>query len=381
MIRQPALLGLAVLLWGTAGLAGCAGNVKIVSPARISDELYLLQPGDQLEISVWGNVEQNHKGIVEEDGFLRLPGLGELPAASKSIKEIEGAVQEILKKKYLPAETPEDHPGDAPLLQRSVSPSEIQEDAYRLQPGDSLSIQVWNHGDLNREVVIREDGSFAFSLIGEVKAAGRGIRDIEREILQRLDKDYIVNPGVSAALVKATFTVLGQVEKPGAYPTDGTLDLLTALSLAGGIAKGGLSEVELIRPRGAEKRVVRMDADQILEGKQPNLRVLPRDTIYVKMHAADGFQVSATLSGAKFTAIGEVTRPGQYSVDGQMDLLTAISQAGGITKFGSSRIEIIRQHGKERWVVRADIERILRGKQPNVRIWPRDTLNVRRRFI
>jgi len=132
---------------------------------------------------------------------------------------------------------------------------------------------------------------------------------------------------------------------------------------------------------GQENLVVRLEQDQILEGKQPNLRVFPHDTIHVKTRIPEGFQVSVVLTGAKFTALGEVSGPGQYPVEGPLDLLTAVSQAGGITKFGSSRVEIIRQRGNERWVIRADIERILKGKQPNVRIHPHDMLNVKRRFI
>ncbi len=363
-----------------AGLAGCAGGFKVLSPKQISEHPYLLQPGDQLEISVWGQTQINHKTTLGEDGLLLFPGLEEMQASGRSPEEIEKEIQAQLVKKYLPAEVPE---GETPAAssQRLVSPVELRDFVYRLLPGDTLSISVWNHSELNKEVALREDGTFPFPLIGEVRAAGQSLREVERQIAQQLNKDYIVDPAVTATFSKTNFTVLGQVARPGAYPTDGTLDLLAALSLAGGVTPGNFSEIELIRPVGLENWIVRLEQDQVFEGKQPNLRVFPHDTIHVKTNNPEGFQVSVVLTGAKFTAIGEVGSPGQYPVEGPLDLLTAVSQAGGVTKFGSSRIEIIRQRGNERWIIRADIDRILKGKQPNVRIHPHDLLNVKRRFI
>lgn len=368
------------ILFVTAGPAGCAGGFRVVSPKQISEQPYLLRVGDRVEVSTWGRTQSNHTATLGEAGFLLFPGLEEIQASGQSIEEIEKEIQDRLVKKHLRVETP---PGETPTVspQRLVSPAELQGFVYRLQPGDTLSISVWNHADLSKEVSVREDGTFPFPLIGEVRVAGQSVREMEREIARRLDKGYLIDPTVTATFVKTHFTVLGQVPQPGAYPTDGTLDLLAALSLAGGVPPGNLSEIELIRPVGQENLVVRLEQDQVLEGKQPNLCVFPHDTIHVKTRTPEGFQVSVVLAGAKFTALGEVGSPGQYPVEGPLDLLTAVSQAGGITKFGSSRVEIIRQRGNERWVIRVDIERILKGKQPNVRIHPHDMLNVKRRFI
>ena len=365
-------------------LAGCTHATRILSAGRMVDEPYLLQSGDQLEISVFGNLQMAPKVTVGDDGMFLFPNLGQIVAANRPIKEVEGELKEKLERKYSSQEQKtgqEETP--SVFSQRVVSPGEVQNSVYRLLPGDSIKVSVWNHSELEADTIIREDGTFPYPLLGDIQAAGHSVREIQQEIMDRLNKDYIVNPEVTASLGNTTFTILGQVVRPGPYPTDGTLDLLAALSLAGGASSDLSSGVDIIRIQGSEKLLIRVDADQILQGKQPNLRILPHDTIYVRSLASgsEGVQVSIALVGAKFTAIGEVTQPGQYNLEGSLDLLTAVSQAGGITKFGANKVEIIRQRGKERVVIRASIERILRGKDPNVRIHPRDTINVRRRFI
>ena len=79
--------------------------------------------------------------------------------------------------------------------------------------------------------------------------------------------------------------------------------------------------------------------------------------------------------------IGEVGRPGSYSIEGTMELLTAISKAGGVGKFGSSAVDVIREEGAQQLLIRIDLNRVLEGRSPNIEIQPRDTVYVRRRLI
>lgn len=173
-------------------------------------------------------------------------------------------------------------PACGALGKKTFSVAEASKEPYQLQLGDQLEISVWEHAELSQKIQVREDGTFPFPLIGSVRAAGRTTAELEKEIQDRLNQDYIINPQVSVRLIGAKFTAMGEVNNPGNYAIEGTLDLLSAISLAGGISKFGSSRVVVIRSVGDQKVVIRADVARILKGKDPNFSIQPRDTIYAR---------------------------------------------------------------------------------------------------
>ena len=55
---------------------------------------------------------------------------------------------------------------------------------YLIGPGDIISIQVWDHTDLNRTVEISQQGDFTFPLIGKVHGSCLSVFELEKEISQ-----------------------------------------------------------------------------------------------------------------------------------------------------------------------------------------------------
>jgi polysaccharide export outer membrane protein len=108
---------------------------------------------------------------------------------------------------------------------------------YRVGPEDVLRISVWRDDALTREVLVRPDGLLSFPLIGDVKADGRTVEEIQTEVAQRLSR-YVPDPTVSVEVVKITsyrIYVVGKVNRPGEYLVGHDLDVMQALSLAGGL--------------------------------------------------------------------------------------------------------------------------------------------------
>ncbi len=109
---------------------------------------------------------------------------------------------------------------------------------------DLIRITVFQENDLTTETRITKAGSITFPLIGSVQLEGKTIPQAQEQIRSMLDKDYIVNPHVTVAIIeysKIFVTVLGQVQKPGnvEIPNGGSgLDLLGAVALAGGYTPG-----------------------------------------------------------------------------------------------------------------------------------------------
>jgi polysaccharide export outer membrane protein len=107
---------------------------------------------------------------------------------------------------------------------------------YQLQPGDTVTISVWKEKDLETEALVRPDGGLSFPLVGDVQAGGHTLRQVRDTIAARL-KPYIPDPVVTVAIKEIggnEIFVLGRVNRPGGYSFSQPIDVMQALSLAGG---------------------------------------------------------------------------------------------------------------------------------------------------
>ena len=109
---------------------------------------------------------------------------------------------------------------------------------YPLAPGDTLEITVWKEEGLQeQEYLIAPDGTIIFPLVGPVLAAGKTISQLKETLTSKL-ADFIAEPSITVKLTNNqgnSIFVIGKVNKPGQYSSGRKLDVLQALSLAGGL--------------------------------------------------------------------------------------------------------------------------------------------------
>lgn len=121
---------------------------------------------------------------------------------------------------------------------------------YRIQPGDLLQISVWKEQDLQAEVVVRPDGGISLPLAGDLMAAGKTVSELRAEIASQV-KEYMSDPLVTVSVKQAQghkIYVLGQVNRPGEYVTNREVDVMQALSMAGGTtAYAALGKIKVLR--------------------------------------------------------------------------------------------------------------------------------------
>jgi polysaccharide export outer membrane protein len=194
---------------------------------------------------------------------------------------------------------------------------------------DLIRITVFQESDLTTETRITKAGSITFPLIGTVQVAGKTISQTEEQIRSLLDKDYIVNPHVTVAIIeysKAWVTVLGQVQKPGnvEMPNNGGLDLLGAIALAGGYTPDADMEHVAVRRivNGAEQ-VMNFNATEMSRNSTTKpFMVQPGDAVTIP-----------TYVKGWVTVLGEVQKPGRVDLpkEGSIDVLSALAQASGYT--------------------------------------------------
>ena len=147
---------------------------------------------------------------------------------------------------------------------------------YKLAAGDVITVRVFGEEDLSREKIRLSDaGTIPYPVLGEVKALGLTIGEIERSITVGLTGRYLVNPRVSVTIEEyRPFYINGMVEKPGAYPFQPGLTVLKASSLAGGFKeRASFSKITIIRESDSKSQPQKAEI---------NTPVKPGDTIFIE---------------------------------------------------------------------------------------------------
>ena len=202
---------------------------------------------------------------------------------------------------------------------------------YRLGPGDSIRIQVFQNPNLTLETRVNENGIITYPLIGTARIGGLSIADAEQRIASALQSGgFIKQPQVNILLLQNRgnqVSVLGLVTRPGRYPLE-TFNTRVSemLAIAGGTAPGGADVVVLSGTRDGKTFQKEIDIAAIFLDKrlQEDLLVRGGDAIYV--HRAPMFYV-----------YGEVQRPGSYRVERDMTIRHALAVGGGLTPRGTER--------------------------------------------
>jgi polysaccharide export outer membrane protein len=159
-------------------------------------------------------------------------------------------------------------------------------DTYLIGPEDILSISVWKNEDLNHEVVVRPDGKISFPLIGDIKAGGKTPEELRLEITKSLDK-FIPDPVVTVMVLNINsikIYVIGNVLRPGEFILGRRINVLQALTKAGGLNDfASLKDIIIIRTIGERQIKMPFNYKEITKGKgtEQNIFLQTGDVIVV----------------------------------------------------------------------------------------------------
>ncbi|SLM30630.1 Periplasmic protein involved in polysaccharide export (fragment) [Desulfamplus magnetovallimortis] len=129
---------------------------------------------------------------------------------------------------------------------------------YRIGTGDILDISVWKDPALTKQVIVLPDGKIHFPLVGEMVAEGRSVAELTSELEKKIVQ-YVPDPVLSVSVTQIgsmILYVIGKVNKPGHFLLNSRINVLQALSMAGGL-----------NPFAKEKeiRIYRKDGDKTLQ--------------------------------------------------------------------------------------------------------------------
>jgi polysaccharide biosynthesis/export protein len=108
--------------------------------------------------------------------------------------------------------------------------------AYRLGPGDVVRLITFGEDSLTGEFRVSDSGLIALPLVGGVQAEGLSPDALALRVGKALVQANILrSPSVSAEVIAyRPIFVLGEVSKPGQYPYQPGMTVVTAAAVAGG---------------------------------------------------------------------------------------------------------------------------------------------------
>lgn len=146
---------------------------------------------------------------------------------------------------------------------------------YRLGVADLVRVRVHSEDDLTLETRLDEKGTITYPFLGEIRAVGLTVRELERQIVTGLKAGYLLAPEVQVLVLEyRPFYVNGEVKRPGGYPYTPGLTVQKAVSLAGGLTPiASENKIYIIREKdaGGRRQSIRLDGV-----------VLPGDTLLVE---------------------------------------------------------------------------------------------------
>lgn len=167
-----------------------------------------------------------------------------------------------------------------------ASPFARAADAYRVQPGDVLTISVWKEKDLQGEILVRPDGGVSFPLAGDVSADGKTTQELTEALATKL-KRFIPDPVVTVAVKQIggnRVYVLGKVNRPGEFMFSKPVDVMQALALAGGATPfAQVNDIRILRREAGVVHALSFRYGEVERGKElaQNVVLQSGDTVVV----------------------------------------------------------------------------------------------------
>lgn len=174
--------------------------------------------------------------------------------------------------------------GPAATNQHVELPTPVE--STSLGPGDVFQMEIVSEKDLPDEYQVASDGTVDLPYIHRQKVEGLEPQQVQELVTKKLvEMKILSNPSVIISVKEYNskkITVLGQVQKPGAFPFMSGLTLIQAISLAGGLNSiANHDRVNLTRKLKNGAKTVELSIDAITEGRSPDILLQAGDQIYV----------------------------------------------------------------------------------------------------
>ncbi|MBR2064801.1 MAG: SLBB domain-containing protein [Bacteroidales bacterium] len=340
-----------------------APNSNMATPAN-----YILGPGDEVIIDIWGTNQATIREIISPDGFISIPDIGLVYLNGMTVKEADSFMRKKLNSIY------------------SVDGSDARSD-IKLTLGAIRTIQVNVMGEVAApgtyylsslsnvyHALYRAGG---FSTLGSMRNIelirnGKKIEDIDVYdfiLTGESPEDVTLQEGdiILVPTYETLVNISGNVKRPMIYEMKDGETVADLLSYAGGFMgnayKGNLT---MVRQNGAEYQVY-----TIREKDYPVFTLMDGDALAVGA-MIDRFENRLEIKGAVF-------RPGVYQLSDDVDTVTELINAASGLKGDAFTNRALLQRENEDYtydIIQIDLAGVMAGTAPDVKLQNNDVLMV-----
>jgi protein involved in polysaccharide export with SLBB domain len=315
---------------------------------------YVIGPGDEIRITVWGNVEGHWNVLVDRDGSISLPKVGVVGVTGLTF----GELKELLHREfsgYYTGFQMNVSMGALRTIRVYVVGNARRPGAYTVSSLSTLVNALFEAGGPGKTGTMRDI---------RIKRGGKTVADFDMyDFLLKGDKsgdarlmpeDVIFIPPVGNLV-----GIAGNVKKPAIYEIKGEARLLDLIEMAGGLTSNAFKgRVQVQRIEDHRFRTI-FEGDLIDMKETPEKNFALNDGDLIKVFSVFETKNTVLISGA-------VASPGEYGVvQGETKVSEVVSLAGGLLYYASDTAEITRvtatQDGPmtERLIV--DLSKAVRG--------------------
>jgi polysaccharide biosynthesis/export protein len=159
---------------------------------------------------------------------------------------------------------------------------------YRIGPGDTLKVYVFQNEELSTTVPVRPDGKISTPLVEDMVAVGKSPSQLARDIEKSL-AEYVKSPKVNvvvmvAASVFSQVKVIGQVKTPQALPYRDGMTVLDAVLAVGGLGQFAAgNRAHIVRTENGKQIEMKVRLDALVNSgdMKQNLLLKPGDVLVV----------------------------------------------------------------------------------------------------
>jgi polysaccharide biosynthesis/export protein len=316
------------------------------------DPNYVIGPGDEVVIMLWGETESLEEYVVSKDGYLFIKNIGQVFVNGITLQKLEKKLSKLLVKVYSTLSPVSGSPTtffDLSLGSQVLRPTRIfalgeidQPGAYAVKSSTSLFTSLYyfggpnNKGSLREISLVRNGKNIAKIDFYDFLMTGNKIDDV------RLQRDDIIF--ISSR--KKTISVKGEINRPAIYELKEKEGLKEILKFSGGV--------------NATTYMKRIQIDRIIPPEARNNMGIDRTLIDVPLseylNSSENFILEDgdiieffTISDLRQNTItigGAVNRPGSYDLGKGLKISELIQKADGLLgDVFMERADILRVNG------------------------------------
>jgi protein involved in polysaccharide export with SLBB domain len=299
---------------------------------------YLLGPGDEIRITLWGKVNAEHPTVIDREGKIALPQIGILHLAGLTFSETKSFLETEMSRYYKPSEVKMNVSlGRLRSIRVFIVGNVYRPGSYTLSSFSTLVNALFSAGGPSkigtlRDIQVKRNGMTVthFDLY-EFLLKGDKTKDI-----RLMPEDVIFIPPVGPLV-----GVTGNVNNPAIYELKDRTTVLDIIEMASGLTANAFKgRLQIQRTVDHQFRTL-FEGDLIDIGRNPQKNLTLMDGDVMKIYSVAQNRNVAILSGA-------VVYPGEYAVvAGETRLREIIHKAGGMVYYASKEAELTRVKATE----------------------------------